>query len=165
MLDNVLLDPVEMGVMVETSVYKHLAAFYYRDRTNVGHYRKIGSNEKEIDMVVEFPTGKIITEVKYRENAEIKETDAIVEIARNEKEKIAAALVITKRSEDYGVMLINTKVPIMRVPARAFLYLLGHAEKVYPRLYISLKILRRSFHLGIFLFGKREIYGTINVWC
>lgn len=78
---------------------------------------------------MEFPTGKIITEVRYRENAEIKENDAIVEIARNEK-KIAAALVITKRSDDYGVMLINTKVPIMRVPAHAFLYLLGHAEKV-----------------------------------
>ena len=108
-----------MGVMVETSVYKHLAAFYYRDRTNAGHYRKTGSNEKEIDIVVEFPNGKIITEVKYRENAEIKENDVIVEIARNEKEKIAAALVITKRSEDYGVMLINTKVPIMCIPAHA----------------------------------------------
>ena len=130
MLDNVLVDPEEMGVMVETSVYKHLVAFYYLNRTSVGYYRKTGGNEKELDIVVEFPTGKIITEVKYRENAEIKENDAIVEMANSVKDKIAAALVITKRGEDYGVMNFATKVPIMRVPAHAFLYLLGHAEKI-----------------------------------
>ncbi|WP_425059164.1 hypothetical protein SCACP_38300 [Sporomusa carbonis] len=130
MLDNVLLDPVEMGMMVETSIYKHLAAFYYRNRTNVGYYRKTSGTEKEIDIVVEFPAGKIITEVKYRENAEIRENDAIVEMANSEKEAIVAALVITKRPEDYGIMPHETKVPVMRVPAHAFLYLLGHAEKV-----------------------------------
>ena len=130
MLDNVLFDPIEMGLMVETSIFKHLAAFYYRNRTNVGYYRKTGGNEKEIDIVVEFPTGKIISEVKYRENAEIKANDAIVEMANSDKEAIVAALVITKRPEDYGVMPHETKVPIMRVPAHAFLYLLGHAEKV-----------------------------------
>jgi uncharacterized protein len=129
MLDNVLLDPIEMGTMVETSIYKHLVAFYYRYRTKVGYYRRTGGNEKEIDIVVEFPTGKIITEVKYRENSEIKENDAIVEMANNEKEGILAALVITKRAEDYGIASHITKVPIMRVPAHAFLYLLGHAEK------------------------------------
>lgn len=129
LLDNVLIDPEEMGIMVETSVYKHLAAFYYPKRANVGYYRKTGGNEKELDIVVEFPTGKIITEVKYRENAEIKANDAIVEMADSVKDTIAAALVITKRAEDYGVMSYKTKVPIMRVPAHAFLYLLGHAEK------------------------------------
>lgn len=130
MLDNVILDPVEMGIMVETSVYKHLVAFYYRHRTKVGYYRKSGGNEKEIDVVVEFPTGKIIAEVKYRENVEIKETDAIVEMANNKKDGIVAALVITKRVEDYGISHWKTQIPIMRVPAHAFLYLLGHAEKV-----------------------------------
>jgi len=130
MLDNVILDPVEMGTMVETAVYKHLVAFYYRYRTKVGYYRRTGGNEKEIDIVVEFPTGKIIAEVKYRENAEIKETDAIVEMANNEKDGVVAALLITKKAEDYGLSHWQTKVPIMRVPAHAFLYLLGHAEKV-----------------------------------
>jgi len=130
MLENVILDPVEMGTMVETAVYKHLVAFYYRYRTKVGYYRRSGGNEKEIDIVVEFPTGKIIAEVKYRENAEIKENDAIVEMANNEKDGIAAALLITKKAEDYGLSHWQTKVPIMRFPAYAFLYLLGHAEKV-----------------------------------
>lgn len=128
MLDNVLADPEEMGIMVETAVYKHLAAFYYRDHTTVGYFRK-GGNDKEIDVVVEFPTGKILAEVKYRENSDIKTSDAIVEMAGTAADGIVSALVITKRPEDFGVASFNTKIPIMRVPAHAFLYLLGHAEK------------------------------------
>ena len=128
MLDNVLADPEEMGIMVETAVYKHLAAFYYREHTTVGYFRKSG-DEKEIDIIVEFPTGKILAEVKYRENSEIKRSDAIVELAGSETDGIASALVITKRPDDYGPTAHNTKIPVMRVPAHAFLYLLGHAEK------------------------------------
>lgn len=129
MLDNVLVDPEEMGIMVETSVYKHLAAFYYRSNTRVGYYRKTGGNEKEVDVVVEFPQGKILTEVKYRENSAITEKDAIVEISRDEKAGVSAAIVVTKKLEDYGIISIKTKVPVLKIPAHAFLYLLGHAEK------------------------------------
>lgn len=128
LLDNVLADPEEMGVMVETSVYKHLAAFYYQSNTKVGYYRKSGGSEKEIDVVVEFPQGKILTEVKYRENAVVKESDAIVEMVKGEKGEVVAAIVVTKKPEDYGLMQHQTSVPIMRIPAHAFLYLLGHAE-------------------------------------
>lgn len=128
MLDNILADPEEMGIMVETSVYKHLAAFYYREHTTVGYFRK-GGNDKEIDIVVEFPAGKILTEVKYRENAEIKANDAIVEMARTAVAGLVSAIVVTKRPDDFGVLQHETKVPVMRVPAHAFLYLLGHAEK------------------------------------
>lgn len=129
MLDNVLTDPEEMGIVVETSVYKHLAAFYYRTNTRVGYYRKAGGNQKEIDVVVEFPQGKILTEVKYRETAAITETDAIIERTRDKKSGVVAALVVTKKPEDYGVISIKTNVPVMKIPAHAFLYLLGPAEK------------------------------------
>ena len=130
MLDNVLTDPEEMGIMVETSVFKHLVAFYYRLNTRVGYYRKPGGNEKEVDVVVELPQGKILAEVKYRENASIKENDAIVEIAGIDHGGVLAAIVITKKSEDYGLASFKTKTPVMRIPAHAFLYLLGHAEKM-----------------------------------
>jgi len=128
MLDNVLADPEEMGIMVETSVFKHLAAFYYREQTTVGYYRK-GSNDKEIDIVVDFPNGKILAEVKYRENSEIKASDAIVEMANSNTNGVVSAIVVTKRPEDFGIAAHKTIVPIMRIPAHAFLYLLGHAEK------------------------------------
>lgn len=130
MLEPSQFSAEEMGVMVETAVYKHLASFYYRTNTAVGYYRKTGGKEKEIDVVVEFPAGRILTEVKYRENSTIPETDAIVEQSRMNDPRIQAALVITRRAEDYGVLRHDTSVPIMRIPAHAFLFLLGHAEKM-----------------------------------
>ena len=84
--------------------------------------------EKEIDIVVEFPHGRILTEVKYRENAVVKESDAIVEMAKGENAERSAAIVVTKKIDDYGLMQHQTRVPVMRIPAHAFLYLLGHAE-------------------------------------
>lgn len=54
---------------------------------------------------------------------------AIVELANSEKDKIIAAIVVTKTSGSYGKLPYKTKVPIYRMPAFAFLYLLGHAEE------------------------------------
>ena len=34
--DSLLTDPVEMGKIVETAVYKHVAAFYYQQAASVG---------------------------------------------------------------------------------------------------------------------------------
>lgn len=129
MLDNVLADSEEMGIMVETAVFKHLLSFYYRLNTRVGYYRKTGGNEKEIDVVIELPQGKILAEVKYREHAFLEKQDALVEMANNEADRVLAAFLITKRPEDYGIIKFNTKVPIIRIPVHVFLYLLGHAEK------------------------------------
>lgn len=58
MLEDVLTDPDEMGIMVETTVYKHLAAFYYRQQTRVGYFRQTNVKEKEVDVVVNYPIGK-----------------------------------------------------------------------------------------------------------
>jgi hypothetical protein len=51
--DSILTDPVEMGKVVETAVYKHVAAFYYKKATSVGYYRG-GRKDKEVDVVVEY---------------------------------------------------------------------------------------------------------------
>lgn len=128
MLEDVLSDPEEMGVMVETAVYKHVASFYYRQQTRVGYYRQAGNREKEIDVVVDYqPVGRLLIEVKYREDLKIGLKEAIVELANDNN--TAAAMVITKRSEDYGLLNVKTRVPVVKIPAFAFLYLLGHAEK------------------------------------
>jgi predicted AAA+ superfamily ATPase len=37
--ESVLTEPTEMDEMVETAVYKHVAAFYYQKATRVGYYR------------------------------------------------------------------------------------------------------------------------------
>lgn len=44
-----MINPVELGKMVETAVYKHVAAFYYQKATRVGYYRG-GKKDNEIDI-------------------------------------------------------------------------------------------------------------------
>jgi predicted AAA+ superfamily ATPase len=122
--ESVLTEPTEMGKMVETAVYKHVAAFYYQKATRVGYYRG-GKKEKKIDIVVDYPNiHNILIEVKYREQAPIANDDAICELAG----EASAAIIITKRANDYGVHN-GPNGRMLRIPAFAFLYLLGHAER------------------------------------
>lgn len=123
--DSLLTDPVEMGKIVETAVYKHIAAFYYQKAASVGYFRG-GKRNKEIDIVVDYHNiGNILIEVKYREGAPISDDDAISELCA----EASAAIVVTKNSSDYGVHNTKNGTQMLRIPAFAFLYLLGHAEK------------------------------------
>ena len=128
MIDDVLSDESELGVMVETAVYKHIVSFYQSSTAQIGYFRKAKDNQKEVDVVVELPRQKILCEVKYRNNSHIPATDAIVELCRDEKSKVSNAFLITKQLDDFGITKHETAVPIMRIPAIAFLYILGMAE-------------------------------------
>lgn len=122
---EVMTNPVEMGKLVETAVYKHVAAFYYQKATRIGYYRG-GSKDKEIDIVVDYPNiSNILIEVKYRENAVISDDDAIITHAKD----AASAIIITKKADDFGEHNTAYGKPLLRIPAFVFLYLLGHAEK------------------------------------
>ena len=122
--DSLLTDPVEMGKIVETAVYKHVAAFYYQKATSVGYFRG-GKKNKEIDIVVDYyNAGNILIEVKYREGAPISGDDAIAELCT----EASAAIVVTKSASDFGVHNTKSGKNMLRIPAFAFLYLLGHAE-------------------------------------
>jgi predicted AAA+ superfamily ATPase len=123
--DSLLTDPVEMGKIVETAVYKHVAAFYYQQATSVGYFRG-GRKGKEIDIVVDYPNTKnILIEVKYREAAPIPDDDAIAELCG----EASAAIIVTKSAHDFGVHNTKSGTDMLRIPAFAFLYLLGHAEE------------------------------------
>ncbi len=123
--ETMLTDPVQMGKIVETAVYKHVAAFYYQQATSVGYYRG-GKRGKEIDIVVDYPNIKnILIEVKYREGAPIPDDDAISELCG----EASAAIVVTKNANDFGLQSTKSGKDMIRIPAFAFLYLLGHAEK------------------------------------
>ena len=79
---------------------------------------------KEIDIVVEMEKLKIMLEVKYREQAKISKDDLIVEMATEKYPN----LVITKKATDFGECEYGDK-KIYRIPAPAFLYMLGFVEK------------------------------------
>ena len=128
MIDDVLSDEKELGAMVETTVYKHMVSFYQGSSANLGYFRKAKDNQKEVDVVVELPRHKILCEVKYRSNSHIAAADAIVELCQDERSKVTDAFLITKRLDDFGIAKHETIAPILRVPAIAFLYILGKAE-------------------------------------
>ena len=87
---------------------------------------RILTKDKGIDIVVDYPNTKnILIEVKYREGAPIADDDAIVELC----EESSAAIIITKNADDYGVHNTKCGKDLLRIPAFAFLYLLGNAEK------------------------------------
>lgn len=127
MMDDVLSDEKELGIMVETCFYKHIISFYQGTTAQLGYFRKAKDNQKEVDVVIELPREKILCEVKYRNNSHIPATDAIVELCKDEKSKVTSAFLITKQLSDFGLAKHETKVPILRIPAIAFLYLLGKA--------------------------------------
>ncbi|MDB5055453.1 MAG: family ATPase [Bacilli bacterium] len=125
--EEVLTDPTEMGLIVETAIYKHIHSFYYLNNSKVGYFRD-SKTEKEIDIIVTYGAmSKIIIEVKYRENTDLSEKEAIVEWANHTR---TSAIVVTKNSTDYGVTKHKTLSPIIKIPAFAFLYLLGHVEYI-----------------------------------
>lgn len=128
MIDDVLSDEKELGAMVETTVYKHMVSFFQGSSASLGYFRKAKDNQKEVDVVVELPRQKILCEVKYRNNSRIAATDAIVELCQDERSKVTDAFLVTKRLDDFGVTNHETMIPILRVPATAFLYILGKAE-------------------------------------
>ena len=122
---DILSNATEMGKIVETAVYKHVNNFYYQKSAYVG-YCRVGRSEKEIDVVVEFSNQeKLLVEVKYREQAPVSDNDAICEFA-DEKN---VGIIVTKRQDDYGVHNTPSGKTILRIPAHAFLYLIGLADK------------------------------------
>lgn len=123
MKDDITNDPAELGIIAETAVYKHIKAFYYEDAATVGYFRG-DKKDKEIDIVVKSARFKpIMIEVKYRDQTKILENDAIVMYA----DSLRPNLVITKRANDFGESAYGNK-KIYRIPAPAFLYLLGLVE-------------------------------------
>ena len=128
MIEDVLSDETELGAMVEMTVYKHIASFFQGSTAQIGYFRKVKENQKEVDVVVELPREKILCEVKYRNNSHIPASDAIVELCSDSSSHVTSAFVVTKRLDDYGVAKHETHVPIMRIPALAFLYIMGKSE-------------------------------------
>lgn len=126
MLDEkVLANPNEMGTIIETIAYKHITSYYNNTWAQIGYYRD-SKSDKEVDIVVALPQGKILIEIKHREDASIGPAEAIVKLVN--REDTIGAILVTKRPDDYGVVPFDTGKPIMKIPAFAFMYLLGKAE-------------------------------------
>ena len=114
--------------MVETAVYKHLISYYQGQTARLGYFRKAKDHQNEVDAVIETTKERILCEVKYRNTSRIPEKDAIVELCKTRENGILKAYLITKKLEDCGKIQHDTEIPIIRIPAIAFLYIMGKEE-------------------------------------
>jgi hypothetical protein len=126
--DEILQNPQEMGTIVETTVLRHLYAYYYQDTPEIVYWRDAVTG-KEVDIIVRSPGYIIPVEVKFRANAELTEKDGLVGYCR--QEKINRAYFVTQSDEDFGSLRFQgVDADFLKIPAHIFTYLLGQAERL-----------------------------------
>ena len=118
---DIYSDETELGHAIETAVLKHVKDYFDAKSSlyKVGYTKN--SDNKEIDIVITYSSKTVqYIESKMKNNSKIPDTDAIV--ANGLKE--APGYVISKDIGDFGLSQRN-ETQIYRIPAQAFLYLIG----------------------------------------
>jgi hypothetical protein len=132
--EEILTHPEEMGIIAETTVLRHLFAYYYRDIPDIVYWREPQSL-KEVDIIVRSPGYNIPFEVKYREKPDLGSRSGLVAYCR--LEKVKRAYWVTKQERDFGVTTFKDVVDehgeqtkFLKIPAHILCYLLGQAERL-----------------------------------
>ena len=126
--EEILANPDEMGIIVETTVHRHLYAYYYRDIPEIVYWRDPVS-QKEVDIIVRSPNYIFPFEVKYRENPNLGLTSGLVAFSR--LEQVKKAYWVTKLDTDFGVSTFEgLETQFLKIPAHILCYLLGQAERM-----------------------------------
>ena len=129
--EEILNNPDEMGLIVETTALRHLFAYHYLDTPEILYWRESATG-KEVDIVVRSPAYTFPFEIKYRESTELEETGGLATFCRTED--LPNAYLVTKRERDIGVTRFKgLRTRFVRVPAHMFCYLLGQAERLLWR--------------------------------
>jgi predicted AAA+ superfamily ATPase len=111
---DILTNPTEMGIVIETAVYNHVLNYYKNAQVGYMH-----DNKKEIDIVVvDDIAKKALIEVKYRDSYD-RSKEIITKLATPD----ILSLLITKKNNDYGTLPDNENV--FRIPSFAYMYLIG----------------------------------------
>lgn len=126
--EEILTNSDEMGVIVETTVLRHLYAYYYRDVPTISYWRDPAS-QKEVDIIVHSPKYTFPFEVKYQEKPRLRESSGLVAYCRIEE--VARAYWVTKQDKDFEILRFGgLQTEFLKVPAHILCYLLGQAERL-----------------------------------
>ncbi|HEB86361.1 MAG TPA: ATP-binding protein [Gammaproteobacteria bacterium] len=126
--EEIFNNPDEMGLIVETTVLRHLYAYYYRDTPEIVYWRESASG-KEVDIIVRSPAYLLPFEIKYKEKPSLGQSDGLVTYCRAENPR--QAYMVTKRDRDFSVMQFEgLQTRFIKVPAHILCYLLGQAERL-----------------------------------
>jgi predicted AAA+ superfamily ATPase len=140
---DIMSNGEEMQVTIETLVFRHLISFYQNaPMVHIGYYQKLNESQKEEDIIViELPKEKILCGVNYRNNANLTGSDAIIALSKEEGTKVTSAFVIIKVLRIMAIAKHDTLIPVLRIPALAFIYLLGRAEAKGENLKLKYKVI------------------------
>lgn len=125
--EEILTSADEMGNIVETTVLRHLFAYYYRDTPEIGYWRD-ARTDREVDIIVHSPNYVLPFEVKYRETAEATSSSGLVAFCG--QGSVRQAYLVTKHEEHFDVAGGPGSSTILRVPAHVLTFLLGQAERL-----------------------------------
>ena len=126
--EEIFTNPDEMGLIVETTVLRHLYAYYYRDTPEIVYWRD-STTGKEVDIIVRSPAYLLPFEIKYKEKPSLDQSDGLVAYCRAENPR--QAYMVTKRDSDFGVTQFEgLQTQFLKVPAHILCYLLGQAERL-----------------------------------
>jgi len=126
--EEILTQPEEMGTIAETTVLRHLYAYYYRDTPEIVYWRDAATN-REVDIIVRSPAYVLPFEVKYRENPSLDQKSGLGTYCRSENPK--QAYLVTRRDVDFGLTkLKNIGTRFLKIPAYILCYLLGQSERL-----------------------------------
>jgi predicted AAA+ superfamily ATPase len=126
--EEILSNPEEMGTIVETTVLRHLYAYYYRDVPIISYWRD-PVTQREVDIIVQSPKYTLPFEVKYQESPKLRESSGLVTYCR--METVGKAYWVTKRDKDFEVLkFAGLETEFLKIPAHILCYLLGQAERL-----------------------------------
>jgi uncharacterized protein len=126
--EEILTHPEEMGTIVETTVLRHLYAYYYRDTPEIVYWRDAVSN-REVDIIVRSPAYVLPFEVKYKESPALEQKSGLGMYCTAENPR--QGYLVTKREVDFGLaQLENCDTRFLKIPAYILCYLLGQSERL-----------------------------------
>ena len=126
--EEIFTNADEMGLIVETTVLRHLYAYYYRDTPEIVYWRDSASG-KEVDIIVRSPAYTLPFEIKYRDKPSLDQSEGLVTWCRAEQPQ--QAYMVTRRERDFGVTQFEgLQTQFIKVPAHILCYLLGKAERL-----------------------------------
>lgn len=104
--EEIFTNPDEMGTIAETTVLRHLFAYYYRDIPKIVYWRD-AITQKEVDIIVRSPAYVLPFEVKYKENPQLDKKSGLGTYCLSENPK--QGYLVTKRNADFGVIHLTGK--------------------------------------------------------
>jgi predicted AAA+ superfamily ATPase len=126
--EEIYTNPEEMGNIVETTVLRHLFAYYYRDTPEVVYWRD-ATTQKEVDIIVRSPAYVLPFEVKYKENPQLDKKSGLGTYCMSENPK--QGYLVTKRDTDFAVTSLDgIDTTFLKIPAYILCYLLGQSERL-----------------------------------